>query len=214
MQALTAIGEVGIEVEGRSYLLRPSLFSMTRIGSPAEIIEAFVLLTGSEPVPVHPFLLPDLVKNWRRDRFRAALNVLHACSDQDLTPVVGAMTAYNRYGSGAMSLHDVVAVARSLILHGVVGAAKPDPTRTPSADDYMTEFKAADYAAAAIAHLGASEADAWQMTMTSFSGAMRAKYPPQPKAAGADAKPHTASEYDATMARLKKINAARGAAKA
>lgn len=210
MQALTAIGEVGIEVEGRSYLLRPSLFSMTRIGSPSEIVEAFALLTGSEPVVLHPFLLPDLVKNWRRDRFRVALNVMHACSDEDLTPLVGGMTGYRRYAPGAMPIDDIVAVARSLIVHGVVGAAKPDSRRPVSDSDYMTEFKAAEYAATAIAHLGASEHEAWQMTMTSFAAAMRSKFPPNPKDASAP-KPHTATEYDATMARLKKINAARAA---
>lgn len=210
MQALTAIGEVGIEAGGRSYLLRPSLFSMTRIGSPAEIIEAFVLLTGSEPVVLHPYLLPDLVKNWRRDRFRIALNVLHACSDQDLTPLVGGMSGYRRYSPGVMPIDDIVAVARSLIIHGVVGAAKPDTARPVTDANYMTEFKAAEYAATAIAHLGASEQEAWHMTMTSFSAAMRSKFPPDPKQANAP-KPHTASEYDATMARLKKINAARAA---
>lgn len=210
MQALTAIGEVGIETGGRSYLLRPSLFSMTRIGSPSEIIEAFALLTGPEPTPIHPYVLPDLVKNWRRDRFRIALNVLHACSDDDLTPLVGGMTGYNRYSPGAMPIDDIVAVARSLIIHGVVGAAKPDSRRPVSDSDYMTEFKAAEYAATAIAHLGASEHEAWQMTMTSFAAAMRSKFPPDPKTANAP-KPHTASEYDATMARLEKINAARAA---
>lgn len=210
MQALTAIGEVGIEAEGRSYLLRPSLFSMTRVGSPSEIVEAFVLLTGPEPTPIHPYVLPDLVKNWRRDRFRIALNVLHACSDDDLTPLIGGMTGYNRYSPGAMPIDDIVAVARSLIVHGVVGAAKPDPRRPAGDSDYMTEFKAAEYAATAIAHLGASEQEAWQMTMTSFAAAMRSKFPPNPKDANAP-KPHTATEYDATMARLKKINAARAA---
>ena len=210
MQVLTAIGEAGIEFEGRSYLLRPSLFSMTRIGSPSEIVEAFGLLTGPEPVPLHPFLLPDLVKNWRRDRFRMALNVLHACSDEDLTPLVGGMSGYNRYSRGAMAIDDIVAVARSLMLHGVVGAAKPDTSRAPQPGDFMTEFKASEYAAAAIAHLGASEAEAWRMTMTSFSAAMRSKFPPDPKKSEAP-KPHTAAEYDATMARLKKINEARAA---
>lgn len=212
MQALTAIGEVGIETGGRSYLLRPSLFSMTRIGSPSEIVEAFALLTGPEPTPIHPFVLPNLVKNWRRDRFRMALNVLNACSPDDLTPLIGGMTAYNRYSPGLMPIDDIVAVARSLMIHGVTGVSKPESAANARPEDYSAEFKACDFVAAAMAHLGASESAAWAMTMTSFTAAMRAKYPPDPNTVNAP-KPHTASEYDATMARLKRINAARAAKK-
>ncbi|MNJ16342.1 hypothetical protein D3C77_106030 [compost metagenome] len=211
MQALTAIGEVGIEIEGRSYLLRPSLFSMTRIGSPAEIVEAFALLTGPGPVVLHPFLLPDLVKNWKRDRFGAALNVLYACSDEDVSKLAGSMTGYRRYSPGKMSIDEIVAVARSLIIHGVTGNAKPDPKRPPKKGDYLSEFKAADYVATAMAHLGTSERDAWAMTMTSFSAAMRSKFPPP---AETEKPQPTAEVIDATMARLKLINAARSGAKA
>lgn len=210
MQALTAIGEVGIEVEGRSYLLRPSLFSMTRIGSPAEIVEAFALLTGPEPIAPHPFLLPDLVKAWKRDRFGAALNVLYACSDEDLSPLVGSMTGYRRYAPGMMLMDEIVAVARSLIVHGVTGNAKPDPKRPPKKGDYLSEFKAAEYVACAMAHLGTSERDAWAMTMTSFSAAMRSKFPPPDSG---KPPPPTGEVIDATMARLKRINAARAGKK-
>lgn len=209
MQALTAIGEVGIEVGGRSYLLRPSLFSMTRIGSPSEIVETFGLLCGPQPVNYFPGVpVLDPVAKWRRDRFSAALIVLNSCTAEDLSELIGGFTGYRRYTPGLMPMEDIIGVARSLIVHGVTGNAKPDPRRPPSKADYLTEFKAKDYVACAMAHLGASERDAWNMTMTSFSAAMRSKYPPPEEKPGQRPAP-TLEDIDATMARLKKINALR-----
>lgn len=219
MRALTAIGEVGIETGGRSYLLRPSLFSMSQIGTPAEIVEATAILMS--PEPEHP----ALIKAFRRLRFDRALTVLYACSGaQDLGDLVGGLAPSGRgpielfnapfdfnelgkincrprYLPGRLPMSDIVALAQGLIRHGVMGDVEPDPGRTGEA---LKEFKAADYVAAAIAHLGMSESDAWNMTMTSFIQVMRAKYPPPP-----GPKPMTANDVDATLARLKKINALR-----
>ena len=209
MQALTAIGEVGIEVGGRSYLLRPSLFSMTRIGTPVEIVETFGLLCGPEPVNYFPGVpVLDPVPRWRRDRFSAALIVMNSCSADDLSDLIGAFTGYRRYRPGLMPMDDIIAIARSLIIHGVTGNAKPDSRRPPAKGDYLTEFKAGEYVACAMAHLGAAERDAWGMTMTSFSAAMRSKYPPPEDTPGQRPAP-TLEVIDATMARLKKINALR-----
>lgn len=212
MQALTAIGEVGIEVGGRSYLLRPSLFSMTRIGSPTEIVAMFGLLCGPEPVsPFSGVPVLDLAATWRRDRFSAALIVMNSCTEDDLGELIGGFSAPRRYTPGLMPMTDIIQVARSLMIHGVTGNAKPDPRRPLGKSDYLTEFRAKDYVACAMAHLGASEKDAWNMTMTSFSAAMRSKYPP-PEDKGQRPTP-TAEDVDVTMARLKQINALRGGKK-
>lgn len=209
MQALTAIGEVGIEVEGRSYLLRPSLFSMTRIGSPAEILETFALLCGGEPPRVFPDCpVLDAAAKWRRDRFSAALIVMNSCTEDDLGELIGGFSGPRRYTPGRMPMADIIQVARSLILHGVTGNAKPDPRKPVKPGDYLTEFRAKDYVACAMAHLGASERDAWAMTMTSFTAAMRSKYPPPEDKPDYKAPP-TPEVIDATMERLRKINALR-----
>lgn len=206
MRALTAIGEVGLEAKGRSYLLRPSLFSMTQIGTPAQIVEATALLLSPEPGPEHPYLL----KRFRKERFERALDVLYACAgDQDIGDLVGGMVPTGRgrigYSAGALPLYAIVALAQGLIRHGVMGDVEPEPGRVGEA---MTEFKAGEFVAAAIAHLGMSESDAWNMTMTSFVQVMKSKYPPKP-----GAKPMTANDVDATLARLERINAARAGKK-
>lgn len=215
MQALTAIGEVGIEYKGRSYLLRPSLFSMTRIGTPKEIVETFGIIMGGEPI-AHPVYTPDAVKRWRAMRFETCLHVIRSCCDEDVTPLVGGLVpsrtgAGLRYQPGGMAIDAVLAIARCLMRHGVVGNAQRDTTKPEEVEDFNTEFNAADFVANAMAHLGMTAADAWQMTMTTFHGAMRAKFPAPP--GGKPPKPHTPKQYDATMARLEKINALRRASK-
>lgn len=223
MPAMTAIGEIGIETEGRSYLLRPSLFSMTQIGSPTEIVQTCALLMAEEPDD------PVLLRAFRRERFDRALTVWYACAgDQDLGDLIGGLAPappsgdnlFNstfslqdlrrlnrrpRYVPGLLPMADIVALARTLIRHGVMGDAEPTKDARPKASEYMSEFKAMDYAATAVAHLGYSEAEAWNMTLTSFLAAMRSKFPPAEKTPEA-IKPHTAEEYDATMANLAEIN--------
>ena len=203
MSALTAIGEVGVETGGRSYLLRPSLFSISQIGTPTDIIEATAVLLS--PEPENPYLL----SKFRKMRFEWALTVVYACAgDQDLGDVVGGMVPTGRgriaYSPGKMPLHDIVAIAQGLIRHGVLGDVEAEPGRK---GEPMKEFKAAEYVAAAIAHLGLSESDAWRMTMTSFVQVMRSKFPPPPN------KPMTAHDVDATLTRLEKINAMRAGKK-
>jgi len=225
MPAMTAIGEIGIEAGGRSYLLRPSLFSMSQIGTPAEIIQTCALLMAEEPEE------PQLLALFRRERFDRALTVWYACAgDQDLGGLIGGMAPANlpnplesgmvftfgdlqkqarrhrpRYVPGLLPMADIIALARTLIRHGVMGDAEPAKGTQPKNGDFLSEFKAVDYASTAMAHLGLSEDEAWRMTMTSFIAAMRSKFPRDEKAANAP-KPHTAEEYDAAMAKLAKIN--------
>lgn len=204
MSALTAIGEVGIETGGRSYLLRPSLFSVSQIGTPADIVEATAILLSPEPDNEY------VLRKFRKVRFEWALTVLYACAgDQDLGDLIGGMVPTGRgriaYAPGKMPMHDIVALAQGLIRHGIMGDVEPEPGRVGEA---MKEFKAAEYVAAAIAHLNMSESDAWNMTMTSFVQVMRSKYPPKP-----GPKPMTAGDVDATLTRLAKINALRSGKK-
>lgn len=204
MRALTAIGEVGIEIGGRSYLLRPSLFSISQIGSPTDIVETTAILLSPEPDNDY------VLRRFRKERFERALTVLYACAgDQDLGDLIGGMVPTGRgriaYSPGQMPMSEIVAVAQGLIRHGIMGDVEPDPGRVGEA---MSEFKAGEYVAAAIAHLGLSESDAWNMTMTGFVQVMRSKYPPKP-----GPKPMTAGDVDAKLARLEKINAMRAGKK-
>lgn len=212
MHVLTEIGEVGITLEGRTYRLRPSFFAMTQIGTPAEIVEAFVMLNGAPALSGLPWVDTPRLKRWRRDQFRTALTVCYACAapDDDLGPLLGGISERMGYQPGRVPLDSIVALARSLLRHGVTGDI-PDDAPKRGKGEYSAEFKAREYVASAMAHLGASESDAWAMTMTSFIAAMTAKFPPT------DAKgkpltqsaPMTEQRAAETMAWLDRVNAAR-----
>jgi len=199
MRPLTGAGEVGIDWEGRTFILRPSFYAMSELGSPADIVALFALMhtaPGTRAI--------------RKQQFLMSLNVLYACAAEgdDISPIVGWITERNTYRPGAADPPTMLILARALMMHGVQGDAEPAKGRPPSDEEYTATFDAKDYVALAVAHLGATERDAWAMTMTGFVAAMRAKFPSAEKAGD---KAPTVQEHDETMAWLKKVNEARGA---
>ncbi len=167
---LTDIGEVGVHAGERTHVLRPSLYAMSRLGEPAEIVALFVSVMGEAPA------MAD------------ALAVLYACSEDDLSPMFGAMEIQcDRvvYVPGLADPAQIIPIARCLLRHGVTGALAPLPRAAGDEPEYVQEFDARAHVALAMAHLGIRERDAWQMTMTSLVGALRAKFPQQAPGASA-----------------------------
>lgn len=195
---LTEIGEIGIRTAEAEYLLRPSLYAMTQIGDPGEIVRVYASVMADEP---------------HRDQFLDALAVIHACSEEDLSEVFGAVHASDQgpvYEPGAAPAEHVIPLARCLLKHGITGALPELPRRAGDEPEYTREFDARQHVSLAIAHLGMSSAEAWQMTMTELVGALRAKFPrPESNAPGARAP--TLEEHNATMAWFEKVEAARAA---
>ncbi len=173
---VTEAGEVGVYARGRSYKFVPSLLAMTKLGAPAEIVRVFSsAMTEFE----HP------------SRTGHCIDVLYACCADDVAPLVGSfwlMGHYDEAGAyqpgkmtrlpGLMGEHEIVTIAQHLLKHGVVGDAPPLPRKEGDAPEYVPEFDARGHVAAAIAHLGVSSAEAWNMTMTELVLAFRAKFPP------------------------------------
>lgn len=129
----------------------------------------------------------------------AAYDIIISCCDADVTPLIGCMgSRWGSFVAGAMPTDDMVHVARSLIRHGIIGVKPEGRLAEKPKDEYMEEFRARDFVAQAVAHLGISSAEAWNMTMTEFSGAMQSKF----------GKPETLpiEEHDEAMSRLAEIN--------
>lgn len=192
---LTEIGEIGVEWGGRRIVLRPSLHAMTRIGQPAEIVQVYASVMSDDD---HPSQRMD------------ALVVLNACCDDDLTDLFGFYIDGLdglEYIPGAAPDDDLLPLARCLLKHGVVGAL-PTEKKIRKDEDYIAEFDARAHVSLAIAHLGASSTEAWQMTMTELVGALRAKFPQkESKEPGANAP--SPEELDETMEWFDKIEAIR-----
>lgn len=207
MRVLTSIGEQGISVGDRHVLLRPSLLNMTRLGSPKEIVATFVAVCGQPRLSGNPWLDKEQLKRWKRRQFEAALDVMICCADEPIHDLVGHVNERGRYIRGALPLEDIVGLAFGLLKHGLMGDAV-QKSRTASRKDYSDEFKARDIVAAAMAHLGATESDAWNMTMTSYIAAMNSKFP-TPE----NAKPElTGEDVDRVADWLTRVNKARAAA--
>ena len=162
MRVLTEIGELGVSIGDRDYLFRPSLAAMSSLGTPAEIVELFAFMQ-------QPF---------SKRTFFAAIPVLWACCDEDVSALTGYQgSRWHSWVPGALPAEDVVVLARSLLRHGITGDSTAE--RSGEKGEYSVEFNARDFAIMAMAHLGMSESDAWNCTMTSLTAAMRSKFPPQ-----------------------------------
>lgn len=193
---LTEIGEIGITAGDQHYKLRPSLYAMTQIGEPAEIVRVYASVMSDVP---------------HKDQFGDALIVIHACSDEDLSGLFGAYEAAERgvkYVPGSAPPEHIIPLAQCLLKHGVTGALPPLPRKADEEPEFVQEFDARAHASLAIAHLGMSSAEAWQMTMTELVGALRAKFPPtESNAPGAKAP--TKEQMEATMEWFDRVEAKR-----
>ncbi|MFA5489616.1 MAG: DUF6246 family protein [Candidimonas sp.] len=193
---LTQIGEIGISFEGREYKLRPSLYAMTQIGEPVEIVRVYASVMSEEP---------------HAEQFDDALAVIYACSEDDLAELYGGHEATEgglKYAPGSAPVEHVLPLARCLMKHGITGALPELPRKAGQDPEFVKEFDARAHVSLAIAHLGMSSAEAWQMTMTELVGALRAKFP-QIESNTPGARAPTADEHNATMEWYERVEQAR-----
>jgi hypothetical protein len=198
MRAITSVGEVGVSSGDLDFLFRPSLAAMDSLGSPAEIVTKFgILFSAPKLNPVWP--VPSY-RAWEREVMATAYDVLMACCDADVSPLLGHMgSKWGSFVPGAMPAQDMVHIARSLMRHGIIGLKPEGRLLEKPKEEYVPEFKPREFVAQAIAHLGLSSAEAWNLTMTEFSGAMQSKF-------GKPETLPTIDEHDEAMSRLAEIN--------
>lgn len=210
---LTDIGEIGVNAGEEHFVLRPSLYAMSRLGTPSEIVNIFASVMCETP---HKYQLAD------------ALTVIYACAgDHDASRAFGHVVDVQakprlldakqelkaaEYQPGLATIEQTIIIAQTLLRHGVVGDLEPLKSRKNKEPEYVKEFDCREHASVAMAHLGVSSKEAWQMTMTEIVGALRAKYP-EPESTGPGAKAPTIEEHDKTMEWFDKIEAKRAAAK-
>lgn len=205
---LTEIGEVGVHVGDNVHILRPSLYAMTQIGPPAYIVEVYATVMAE-----------GAYGRAKEIQFDCAHSVLLACSEEDITYLIGhyehePIFGGFKYVPGLIPKKEILLLAQCLIRHGVTGSVEPlprDEGEEETEEAYTAEFDARKHVANAIAHLGMTEREAWGLTMTALVDALRAKFPLPPKEDGKNGKgkPPTVAEYDAAMEWADKIEAKR-----
>ncbi|MCX3880065.1 DUF6246 family protein [Stenotrophomonas maltophilia] len=211
MTPIKELGECVIGFGDREFFFRPSFRNMARIGEPEEIVQAFYDLCNDETAPfaqraAEAYVrdeysrLPDCVLRFMqsgllsRKAIMAAHTVLTACCDDDIGDLVGWMKPGKTkrrafvWHKGVMNPQDMVILAQSLIMHGIIGKAKVRKLQRHETNEKTSEFRAADYVIAARNHFGISKEEAGQLTMTEFQLMLIAKYPEQ--------KGYTREEYD------------------
>jgi hypothetical protein len=188
---------------------------MSSLGSPEEIVDKFARLHSSpsfmtfDDSDAYGVKMAGMEVNKQRlrDHWRDLLflswEVLTACTNDDLTPFIGGPgERYASYRIGPVPPEAMLALARSLMQHGIIGPMPKkqngEPAK-PAKSNYTPRFEALSYVSKAVAHLGFSESEAWNMTMTSFAANWEAKF-------GESKQERHSEEHDETMAWLAKVN--------
>lgn len=176
--ANTAIGEIGIQYNGQSFTLRPSLYNMQQIGTPEEIAETVQLVISAKYRMLEglPHALNELY---------ACEKVIGCCANADipadvfgqpeLMPLDNGLSEM-RWQNGIETAETMIAIAQALIVAGIAGAPNADRVKSRKSKD-QSPFDPLEYVGVIIAHLGMSTNDAWQMTMIEFQRAFDAKFP-------------------------------------
>lgn len=180
MAANTRIGEVGINWNGKEYVLRPSFFNLQQI---PDIEQAFdtaakcvaQVSAGITPAPIDIQLCARALDEMAGEPLPEKLTGI-------ITPAVtkGGI----KWKSGHMSIAAVCSLAYALLKQGMYG--KPSRERIElskmnmaAAEDKNAPFDVMPFVGLAMAPngLGKSASDAWNMTMIEFQAAIDMQFP-------------------------------------
>lgn len=161
-KANPSAGEVGIDWGEHHLVFRPSLCAIASLGEPEELVGM-------------------LQRAQRNDKlgFMTAYRALCACYGGDididrLTGVFREVRGRLRFVQGAMPYQDVHVLGVKLLVNGMIGKPRLSEAKGGPA---ATSFDPAEYVASAVAHLGMSYAEAWDMTMLELQRVIEAKQP-------------------------------------
>ncbi len=186
---ITDIGQVGISTPSGQYILTPTLAAIASLKDAVDLY-----LDISDPSTPHAW------------RVECAHRVIIACSnDKSISQFLGMQVQgkprlrrgvlVKNYSPVFIDDIHAVCIAESLLYHGMVGHV--EHKAPPSGEAYSSTFDPMTWVSAVVAHLGLSERDAWNMTMTSVLNAMKTKYPPSEKEkAKANFTPETKAAHD------------------
>lgn len=193
-----SIGEVGIRLDGRDYVLRPSFLAMSKLGDKKEIVKKYKVVCflfeclngmGRYPTGADPLA-----------GFHACRDVIDACANGgDVFPLTGCVVSTDRglrHRRQAMPFTDIVNIAFHLMRYGIYGEPNQN-VKSSGEQREMTEFNPSEAVGFAVGQFGMTLNDAWNMTMIEYQRAWDGKYPQESKTK--DQQRISAEEYDALM---------------
>lgn len=177
--------------DGLEWTFTPSLGRIASLESPEGIVRLFA----------------DL-HNDARAEATARYILACLCDQDDATPLIGWVGGDLSSVPGAMPPAELVLIARHLMVHGIVGESRPGADRGEAEQGgrYSERFDASEFIALARVHLGMSASDAEALSMTELQRLLAIKFPQSAKERDVP----TRAEYEAGMAAMRAIQAAKG----
>lgn len=194
MQPITEIGEMLITTKQKSYFLKPSFKNIYHLGNSREIVRIYAELHGQEIKDAAQKILTSkspAFQNYALKKLNSpifgrkilanAMNVIACCCDDDTGPLIGYWIAGKdgvKYRKGALSIEQIILIAKSLMEHGIIGRAKLDlPPPSESKNNYSNEFNIIEYISLARTHFGMTREEAENLTMTELQELLKSQMP-------------------------------------
>ncbi|EIT0701077.1 hypothetical protein L1G94_000518 [Escherichia coli] len=180
------VGQCAVTVAGVRYVFTPSFAAMAKIENSIDLVQAFAIVHGGKypnRLPVDPVLRNRIMARCYGEMVQTSVLVLKACADSDISHLTGECkitpSGKLKLRHGIIPVDDVITLAKHLLFHGLIGDGPENKAaEQPQEGDYTPAFDVLEYVYSAVAHLGLSESEAWNMTMTGYRAAVRAKTPP------------------------------------
>lgn len=224
----TEIGHFAIDCDKGRFEFYPTFKNIRKICDPGDMPTVFSRLHGRELLEstqnvishvegtifgadkavAYAAINKSIQKAHMPQLYRDAVNIMQSCCDDDISPLVGSVNysgGKSRYRVGLMKLNDMLHFSRSLMLHGVVGAAVKDEKPTNKKGKASDTIDVYQYVDVAMAHLEMPYHDAENLTKTEFDRLVSAKYPDKKSINGEP----TDEEYEESMAWLDRVDAKR-----
>ncbi|HGW4560066.1 DUF6246 family protein [Escherichia coli] len=179
-------GQFAAVVNGKRYEFNPCFAAMAKIGNDSELVEYFALIHGSKypsRLPTDPDLRNRIMARCYGEIVQTSMRILKCCSDDEIAPLLGECRLTSsgklRLKPGLMPTSDVITLAQHCMYHGLIGDGPEEDAGEIREGEYKPTFNVLEFVYSAVAHLGLSESEAWNMTMTGYRAAVRAKTPPE-----------------------------------
>ncbi|MEA0049817.1 DUF6246 family protein [Escherichia coli] len=177
-------GQFAVVVDGRRYEFNPCFAAMAKIGSDRELVEYFATVHGGRyprRLPMDTDLRNRIMARCYGELVQTSIHILKCCSECEIGPLLGECwfthSGKLRLKPGIMPVDDVITLAQHCMYHGLIGDEAEEDAGTTRDGEYKPTFDVLEFVYSAVAHLGLSEAEAWNMTMTGYRAAVRAKTP-------------------------------------
>lgn len=184
---IKSIGEMKISIAetGEEFFFKPSLSNMMELGNPKEIVEKYAIINGIEINRLITITPVNLIKHIRKITYgrrilHSAMDVLTACCKKDIDQLIGYFTAGKSgliYQRGLMEINDIIAIAKNLLEHGIIGKANLRVAAREE-DGYSDQFDAMSYITSARVNFNMSLDEAKNLTMTELHMLIKQKFPP------------------------------------